>query len=302
MTVTRQEVQSLVDRHAWWYHAMNLGHGVTTPGQYGDNLLPVASLMARLDLKGSSCLDIGTMDGKMAFLAEKLGGDVVTADVFKRDTVTELIQLFSSSVKYVPGIRDSNLMELAKSFGRFDFVLCAGVLYHIFSPIDLIANARQVVKNNGYAVFESACIKDERKSYMRLNWGDVYKEHTTLWVPTIACLRSMLRYFSFEIVGDAILKGRVPRYAVLCRARKPSEMGVNCGDAWLSALLLKQTPGLSSEYLLPQLDIDGFETAPVSAIPDAEPCPRRRVLWRRRPRHHSVESALLERATPNPEI
>lgn len=298
MTSDRQQIEALVERHTWWYHSMNLGQGVTTPGQYGNNLIPVASLLNHVNLKGVSCLDIGTMDGKMAFLMEKLGGQVVTADVFERPTVTELIDTFSSKVSYEFGIRDSNLEDVKEKFGHFDFILCAGVLYHIFSPIDMIANIRKIIKTDGLVLIESACLKDEKRSRMQLNWGDLYNESTSVWVPSIACLKKMLLYFGFEILGDAIMRERIPRYAILCRALAPSLAGKETDDPWLKALLLKQTSGKSAEYLLPQLDIDAFEVAPVSNIGPVRAPIKRKSWFAKFPRTFSRESSFLDCGTP----
>ncbi len=298
MTVERKQIEDLVNRHSWWYHSMNLGQGITTPGRYGNNLVPVASLLEHVNLNGTACLDIGTMDGKMAFLMEKLGGNVVTVDVFARPTVTDLIDTFSSSVSYMTGIRDSNLEDVKEKFGHFDFVLCAGVLYHIFSPFDMIANIRKVVKNNGLVIIESACLKDEKKSYMQLNWGDLYDESTSVWVPTIACLKKMLLFFGFEILGDAIMREKIPRYAVLCKASSPSLAGQKTDDRWLKALLLRQNPGKSADYLLPQLDIDAFEAIPISDIETVSTRIKRKSWISKLPSTFSKESAFLERGTP----
>jgi len=298
MDLEPQKLLDLINRHPWWYHTMNLGSGISTPGQYGNNLIPVANLIPHLNFHGALCLDIGTMDGKMAFLLEKLGGIVTTVDVFRRETVVDLIDAFSSSVTYVPGIRDSNLPSLRARCGYFDFVLCAGVLYHVFSPIDLISNVRKVIKNSGYAIFESACIDNDRKSYIELNWGDYYNEHTSIWIPTTQCLRRMLQYFGFEIIGESMLKEKVPRYAVLCKALEPSTVCGKTDDPWLAALLGKNTPGISSEYLLPQLDVDQFNAAPQSDIEYIQSSKKRIEFSLRKQHTYRAELALLEKATP----
>jgi hypothetical protein len=95
-----------------------------------------------------------------------------------------------------------------------------------------------------------------------------------------------------------ILKEKVIRYAVLCKAVAPSVIGKSTTDPWYAALLLKNLPGISSEYLLPQLDIDEFENAPDSAISMLSEPKERRVLSLRRPGKHTEESELLDRATP----
>jgi tRNA (mo5U34)-methyltransferase len=64
-----------------WYHTIELGHGVTTPG-FIDNR-PTAHLFGiPKDLTGKRCLDIGTYDGFWGFEFERRGAaEVVGIDV-----------------------------------------------------------------------------------------------------------------------------------------------------------------------------------------------------------------------------
>jgi 2-polyprenyl-3-methyl-5-hydroxy-6-metoxy-1,4-benzoquinol methylase len=284
----------------WWYHRMNLGGGRTTPGKYGDNLIPVAYLMKHVDLTGMKCLDIGAMDGKMSFLMERLGGNVLSVDGVGKATVPGLIDAFGSTVRYQRGVILENLPELLSTEGLFDFVLCSGVAYHVYSPFDLIANVRQLLKNGGLALFETAALVDDENMYMALNRGDMYNEHTTLWIPTTACFRYMLRFLSLRVLGEAELRMhdyRVVRHTWLVQAEKPSMLTREVDDSWLATLLGRQAPGLSHEFLKPQFDHDRFEALPQSSI-SASPVSASPVFRLEEPHGWAEEAALLAEGTP----
>jgi hypothetical protein len=101
---------------------------------------------------------------------------------------------------------------------------------------------------------------------MRLNWGDLYYEYTTIWIMNKVAFQRMLQFAAFEIIAESTLiypNGAVPRHAVLVRARNPLEARKYCGnDEWLCNILTKNTPGLSSEFLKPQLDPDYLSQLP----------------------------------------
>src|SRR5687767_7041136 len=69
----RQEVESL-----WWYHNIDLGHGVVTPGV--DNTpRKLKKLKFPESFKGKTVLDIGAFDGFFSFEAERRGAERVLA-------------------------------------------------------------------------------------------------------------------------------------------------------------------------------------------------------------------------------
>jgi 2-polyprenyl-3-methyl-5-hydroxy-6-metoxy-1,4-benzoquinol methylase len=284
----------------WWYHQMALTHGRSTPGTFGDNLIPVARLLRHVTLRGMACLDIGTMDGKMAFLLERLGGRVLAVDGVAKGTVPALVKAFASSVRYRSGVIVETLPDVLASEGLFDFVLCSGVAYHVYSPFDLIAHVRALLRNGGMAIVETAAIPDEERLFMSLNRGDSYKEHTTLWIPTTACFRHMLRFMSLRVLGESQLHAddrRVVRHAWLVQADKPSTLATEAADPWLATLLGGLAPGSSHEYLKPQLDHARFESRPQSRI-TATPVPELPPMLMDEPHTYAPELALLAEGTP----
>jgi SAM-dependent methyltransferase len=284
----------------WWYHQMALTHGRFTNGKYGDNLIPVARLLRRVQLRGMTCLDIGAMDGKMSFLMERLGGRVLAVDGVAKGTVPALIKAYGSTVRYRSGIIIEKLPEVHASEGLFDFVLCAGVAYHVYSPFDLIAHVRGLLRNGGLAIVETAAIPDDQQLSMTLNRGDYYKEHTTLWIPTTACIRHMMRFLALRIVDDCqwgTPGRRIVRHAWLVQADKPSVLAPETDDPWLQTLLGGAAPGWSHEYLKPQLDHLRFESRPLSRIAPL-PAPALPPMRVDDPASHADERKLLATGTP----
>jgi 2-polyprenyl-3-methyl-5-hydroxy-6-metoxy-1,4-benzoquinol methylase len=296
---TPEALDRLLAAH-WWYHQMALTHGRSTSGKYGENLIPVARLLRQVKLQGMACLDVGTMDGKMSFLMERLGGRVLAADGVAKGTVPALIEAYGSTVRYRSGVIVELLPEVLASEGLFDFVLCSGVAYHVYSPFDLIAHVRALLRNGALAIFETAAVPDDENLFMALNRGDYYKEHTTLWIPTTACFRHMLRFLSFRILGESQWRSegrRVIRHAWLVQADRPSTLAHETDDAWLTTLLSASAPGWSSEYLKPQLDHARFESRPQSRIA-ASPVPSAPPIRLEEPDTYAAERALLAGGTP----
>src|SRR5712692_3071912 len=73
LSALRREVDSIA-----WYHRIDLGHGIVTPGMYDPGaVLDRIGIPERLD--GRSVLDIGAYDGFFSFEAERRGASRVLA-------------------------------------------------------------------------------------------------------------------------------------------------------------------------------------------------------------------------------
>ncbi len=301
-------LKEIVARHDWWYHTMELGHGVRTPGHYGENLLPVARLMRAIEFDGLKCLDLGTMDGKMSFLLEKFSraregnGSVLAVDLLRRDTIAELIEAFSSTVVYKPNVHERDLDSLIRTEGHFDFCLFAGLLHHVYSPFDTILGVRRAVKNGGLVVFESACLSSESSPILRLNQGDLYPDHTTIWLPSATALHRMMNFACFDILGECSLGNSgedIIRHALLCRAVKPSDLAQRIEDEWIRTILSGAAPGKTLEYLLPQLDLALLESFPEVEIRFREALPKQDLLRVGVDTNCLKEFQFLSRGTPS---
>ena len=62
-----------------WVHSIDLGHGIVTPGAWGDHNPLLWEAFRSIDFRGKKVLDIGCWDGLFSFEAEKLGAAQVYA-------------------------------------------------------------------------------------------------------------------------------------------------------------------------------------------------------------------------------
>ena len=83
LALTREALEAEVEKRAPWYHSIDLGLGVTTPGRSYDSIWEKIRLVRRnIDYKQKRVLDIASYDGMWAFEAERLGAaEVVATDV-----------------------------------------------------------------------------------------------------------------------------------------------------------------------------------------------------------------------------
>src|SRR5262249_7329636 len=107
-------------------------------------------------------LDIGCRDGLFSFEAEKMGA----AEVIGIDNdpsvaaIRFLIPYFKSKVQ----MHELNVYDLLPTtFGKFDVVIFSGVLYHLRYPFWGLKLVRDVVKDGGTLLLETAVYVDDNK-------------------------------------------------------------------------------------------------------------------------------------------
>jgi tRNA (mo5U34)-methyltransferase len=141
-----------------WFHTIDLGSGVVTPGQK-DTATELVH-MRLPDLTGRSVLDIGTYDGFYAFEAERRGAARVLAtdswtwnwpgsDARRNFDLAHEV-LGSRVVSQVIAVEDLSPEAVG---GPFDVVLFLGVLYHAPDPLGYLRRLRSVT--GGTAVIET---------------------------------------------------------------------------------------------------------------------------------------------------
>lgn len=169
------EQQKILDRikDIEWYHTIDLGNGIETPGRFNHiPLLPEYRLPERLD--GMRALDVATMNGFWAFELERRGArEVVALDVEKlgdldlppiqraRMTPQELAasaggggffaakEILNSKVER----RTMTIYDLSpQTSGKFDFVFVGDLLLHLMNPIQAAANICRVTSGVAHVV------------------------------------------------------------------------------------------------------------------------------------------------------
>ncbi|RIK36523.1 MAG: hypothetical protein DCC58_19155, partial [Chloroflexi bacterium] len=195
-----------------WYHTIDLGHGVVTPGLY-DHRPYLAHYALPDDLSGKSALDVGAASGFFAFELERRGARV---------TATELPEWqahdFSPLYQHNQSIQQANRylhqpFEVARTalgsrverrllrvqdlspetIGRFDIVFCGSLLVHLTDPIQALWRIASVTTER--AIIATVIARNMQDQPVAQMTG--FPRGDTWWVPTRRCLELMVASAGF---------------------------------------------------------------------------------------------------------
>ncbi len=193
-----------------WWHRIDLGDGVVTPGTSADSKLDYTRLPERMD--GMRVLDIGAWDGWWSFLCERRGAkEVIALDTWKFDTGRRGFDLAKTILKSsvipfqadIHDIRPGITLDGWASLGTFDLVLCLGVLHHLKSPVLALERIRSVCQ--GRLILETHLdLLDFRFPACAVYDGTdqpyPYGDSTCLWGPNGLAVEAWLRMAGFKSV------------------------------------------------------------------------------------------------------
>ena len=214
----------------FWWHYIELGHGVVTPGHQGGENNPGVSkkildgINLPEDLSGKTVLDIGAFDGLFAFEAEKRGAARVLAiDNFNHlekegkhlergfKPLQIAREILASKIEY----KELDVMDISPaSIGTFDVVLFLGVLYHLKNPFLALEKIASVTKE--LLIVESLCINKYNNEavawfFEKDEWK---KDPTNWWGPNRKCIEAMTRAAGFkEVRCVSNFNGRISLHA-----------------------------------------------------------------------------------------
>lgn len=122
-----------------WFHRIDLGGGITTPG-VDDTATKLEQIRMPGDLTGKTVLDVGAWDGFFSFEAERRGASRVVAldgGVWNAPTIGR--RGFEYARRALGSRVEDVTMEVLEMHpgrpGVFDVVLFLGVLYHLPNPL-----------------------------------------------------------------------------------------------------------------------------------------------------------------------
>lgn len=216
---TNEELQEkLRTDFTYWYHKIDLGNGVVTPGKDYDPLWNnIRKVRQTMDYKDKRVLDIASFDGLWAFEAEQLGArNVVATDCFYRTFNNFLFckEILGSHCTPYYNVSPYNLFDrLDVYFGEnydeerpyermFDIVQHLGLFYHLRDPFLSLSQARSCLKPGGTLLIETNVITDSEESYMMYNGipftHRLSENYSVWWAPTVNCLKEMLKATLFD--------------------------------------------------------------------------------------------------------
>jgi tRNA (mo5U34)-methyltransferase len=233
----RRELQAQIDDVSFWWHGIDLGDGLVTPGVKGGGATFMHRELESLelpDLRGRSVLDIGAWDGFYSFAAERRGAArVVALDHFVWEDPERGegrgFEVAHRALDSAVEKRHEDFMTTdLDSLGRFDVVLFLGVLYHLEAPLVALRRLRAVTR--GVAVIETAAIAvlghEDRPLAEFFPADELSNDPTNWWAPNLAALTGMCRAAGFAKVRvvqaprarPPLRRHRVERYRAIVHA------------------------------------------------------------------------------------
>ncbi len=239
VSLVKDEIAAAVQGVPFWFHSIDVGDGVVTPGLQSSEYLKARLHELQLpDLHGKTVLDIGAYDGFYSFEAERRGASrVVSLDHYvwsldlrehvhywaeckQRGIVPEP---YHSTPHWRPAdlpgkrgydtahrLRDSRAEVVVADFmtfepatlGTFDVVLFLGVLYHLENPL---GGMRRVFELTGdVAIIETAAVVIP--GYEHVPLSEFYESNelngdvSNWWAPNLRALIGLCRAAGFRRV------------------------------------------------------------------------------------------------------
>lgn len=208
-----------------WYHTIDLGDGIVTPGWFDTRSVAPRVPLAP-NLEGKRCLDVGTWDGFWAFEMERRGAaEVIAIDIEDQrrwdwpphtrvgdatPTGLAILDEFKSGDSAFAVAhdaldsrvqrRDLSIYDLSPGdVGTFDVVFLGSLLLHLRDPVGALAALRTVC--GGEAVIADTV--DAIPSFLRPRTPTVRLEgydRPWWWIPNRAGLHRMVESAGFRIV------------------------------------------------------------------------------------------------------
>jgi tRNA (mo5U34)-methyltransferase len=190
-----------------WFHQMKLGNGVISPGATPLAVLEAAAeVYFRDGLDGRSVIDIGCWDGFFSFEAKRRGAArVLATDHFawsgdcwgSRQSFDLARQLVGADVE----VRDIDLPDLTpESVGTFDFVMLAGVFYHLRHPLLDLEKVSKICEEILVVETHLDALEISRPAMVFYPTDELAGDPTNWWGPNPACVTAMLHDVGFERV------------------------------------------------------------------------------------------------------
>src|SRR6476660_4406738 len=184
----------------WWYYSVELLPGLITKGQYPDSFPMLPRILLRnCDLRGTTCLDLGSMEGLMPVVMCRQGAKTVLAtDAIDhcREKMAALRLYYGVEFEFHQvGLMYDLTSKLRKSRrASFDVINLSGLLYHVFSPLMVLAGVRPLLKKNGLMIVSTNVVVDDGFTMQFNNAGRLQEEPNTFWYLSVGALDYLLRY------------------------------------------------------------------------------------------------------------
>lgn len=203
-----------------WYHAIELPHGVVTPG-YVDHRAMRARYGLPGDMRGMRALEIATFDGFWSFEMERRGASVVAVDIPSwahadiplrtLEGMTEAddartgagFQLAKELLGSTVDRREMSVYDLDPSvLGTFDFVFVSDLMLHLRDPQRALERIYPMLRPGGHLLLAEP-YNPELEGFGNTAVTQYFGFYQYIWsIPSTMTLRTMLDVAGFRRVEE----------------------------------------------------------------------------------------------------
>ena len=194
-----------------WFHTIDLGNGVVTPGI--DKTIEKIRLMnLPSDLRGKSVIDIGAWNGAVSFECEKRGAARVLATDFycwhggNNREGRKGFEIARRALKSRVEDKEIRVEDLSPAtVGVFDVVLFLGVLYHAEDPLGYLRRVRSVCRETAIIETSVDAIDYPRPALAFYEGDTLNGDPSNFFGPNQLAVEAMCREVGFrrvEKIGD----------------------------------------------------------------------------------------------------
>jgi SAM-dependent methyltransferase len=213
----------------YWYHTIDLGDGLVTPGVY--DFRPQLPVFGFPDsMAGMRVLDVGSATGFFAFEFARRGADVVSVELpalmdwdmleaerdgvireltawHKVDTAEEAyVRHLDGPFRFCQSVLAAEVkrcyasvydLTLAQAGGeKFDLIFAGDVLLHLFSPLQALDVLAGLCRGSLVVTIDAAFPGPAQLPLLAF-MGD----HRAWWIVSVGCVEAMLKRLGFAAVS-----------------------------------------------------------------------------------------------------
>jgi tRNA (mo5U34)-methyltransferase len=191
-----------------WFHSINLGDGIVTPGVKTLYALAKegAAVFDPLNLRGRSLMDVGAWNGYFTVEARRRdAGRILAVDYI---TWThpgyrgkESFDLVMSRLGIEVNSRTIDVQEISiDAVGCWDVVLFLGVFYHLLDPIAALSRLAAVTREVLVLETHLDAWDSERPAMIFYPGSELGSDSSNWWGPNRPCVETLLKTVGFPIV------------------------------------------------------------------------------------------------------
>ena len=198
-------------RELRWFHSIDLGHGIVTPGvkSLAIHQVEYTAFFDPVEIRGRSVIDIGAWNGAYSFEAKRrFAARVLATDHFVWNHPIfrgrDGFELARSVLNLDIEVQEIDVPYLSSdNVGNFDVVLFLGVFYHLLDPIAALLQVAKLAREVLIVETQTDALEISRPAMIMYPGSELNNDASNWWGPNPACMVALLKECGFAKVDAA---------------------------------------------------------------------------------------------------